>query len=282
MNEYKIETSKIEPITKKIVGNISTVISQKRAVAIKMGRIGIIFPFEKDKMILDNVLPSINHIYTSYFTNFVSILTNISESLKVNIKPVDLRRNLFKNISNKIAKVSEVLYICPKCNKFSNIKFKCSHKKYTLTLYKINNVIVDAWNRDIILSIYMKHLLKSYKWNVLIEKAIKGSGKTFHQIDVFAVKENKVIIGECKRYSLQTRQVSENDIMKFLGRANDIEYKLNQLCNNLKIIKILITTGKVDKSVKTISNRRDILFLENDEIKNKEKRWWSKIEEKFR
>ncbi len=273
--ETKLEYLKAEKVQRTISQNIAKKISERRAVSFRTGNFGLINPFDESKMEFENVKPSINHIYGSYFFNTFALF----ESMKKIYSSMTYSTivNMFDRFAGKVGEFIEELYICEECGSFSiEKKLLCKHERpISLKLLKINTEIMYAWEKGILFTGYLGYVLNINGWKTYIEKEVIGN--CTHQIDVIAEKNHTIAIFECKNYE-QGRKINKNNLMQSLGVMDDIERFIKSKSVNINVVKVYATTSDYHRDIKNINSRGDVILLRSKEIFAPPEKWVSKIE----
>lgn len=271
--ESKLESQKAEKAQKKISKNISEKISERRAVSFRAGNFGLIIPFDKNKMELQKVKPSINHIYGSYFFNTFALFGSMKRMYSS--MTYSTIRNMFHRFDGKVGKFIEEFYICEECGSFSERELTCDHEKITLKLLKLNPQVHYAWDNGALFPGYIAHILSTHGWDAIAEKKVKGN--CMHQIDVIAEKDNKIVIFECKHYEAGYK-VPKNELMKSFGVMDDLERFIRHIDNDVNIKKVYATTSDYHRDTNGLDIREDIVLLNSKDIFASPGRWVCKIE----
>ena len=275
------EATKIPPISNDIFAKLSGIINKRKAVSASYGDFAIIEPFSAKTIIGSNIKPSIQHIYGSYYTNIVETLGNIQECLDKQISINELFE-LLSTLPSTICKTKERYTICPTCNKISSTKIMCKHKLIKLRLLRLEDIVLEALKKSIMLSAYVAKTFRNKNWNVIVEKQVQGTKDLYHQIDVLCRKKNCIMLVECKNWSTKI-QLGPNDIFPILGKLHDVELAIKniQRYKAFKVLKVFITTTKYHKRVQKLSSRKDLILIDNSEILETGDKWREKIESKI-
>jgi len=280
MREGTTEQSKAEKIAKEIAKTISVSIAERRVVSIRSGNFGLIEPFDMSKIKLENSIPSLGHVYGSYFSNLVSVLETVGDFGKT-ITPADLL-NAYRECERAGVMTSlEKIFLCKRCGFFkceenTSSLDTCPHEKIRLELFQLKSGILEAWKRGVILCGYFAHALKQDKWKTLTEVEVQSTGDMWHQIDVIAEKEDSVLLCECKQLH-PANVLSKEEVMKALGILEDLEKTVQEKFPKKEIRKAIVTTGVFAKEIRGIRARKDMLLIDRNDIIMEPKSWRERI-----
>ncbi|MEM2251289.1 MAG: restriction endonuclease [Candidatus Hadarchaeales archaeon] len=267
-----IEVSKAEKITRELGQAISKSVSERRAVSISRGYFGIINPFDPSKLKI-SAAPSWEHIYGSYFSNFYAV-KEILENTRVEISPTELLE-LFQSCHKcGIMRQEENFSICENCK---GVNTTCEHSKISLTLFKLNDAIFEAWSKGVILCGYVAFALDREGWDSTAEIEIQGTGGIWHQVDVVGEKEDLVIMAECKQQHPKAKPFSKEMAMQALGAMDDLEKTMKKVSKKKEIRKMLVTTGEFAPEVKGIEEREDVILIDREQIFDEAREWMGRI-----
>lgn|GEM_PF-5094575 len=269
-----IEESKAEKIAREVAEAIFVSISERRAVSIRCGNFGLVAPFDEQK-IEPKSIPSLKHVYGSYFSNLVSVLETVKDFGEP-ITPADLA-NAYHNCEKiGVMMGTEKIFLCETCGLFGKEDTICPHEKIRLELFQLKSEILEAWRRGAILCGYFAYALAQDGWKTLTEVKAQGSNNVWHQVDVIAEKEDLVLLCECKQ-NHPSNALAKDEIMKALGVFEDLEKAIRGVFQKKTITKIIVTTGVFDKEIQGIRARKDVLLIDKNHILMDPKIWRGKI-----
>ena len=151
-------------------------------------------------------------VLANYKENIVKISNSITEiERKMNISICEDHQLTFCTKCN--AYVGEIDSLTTKCSECSN-PITDTGKKSVRYLDKISNTFFDGgiWFED-----YIQKLLEEEGWKVWTHGSVMGSSGVLHPVDILSIKDNKVLIAECKTGTVNTR-----DLSHFMIQKNDI------------------------------------------------------------
>jgi hypothetical protein len=274
--EERIPDEKAQKISKTVSSRTYDKISEKRAVSIRAGMFGLIEPFDQNRIKLNKVCPSINHIYGSYFTNCFATL-DVLKKKDSKIEYSQILR-MFKGFETDIGEFKEELEICEKCDTIINSKLECSHPKINLKLFKLKPEILLGWEKGVILPGYIAYYLKKHKWDAYAEKIVVGTGGCKHQIDVIAEKDERIALFECKHYD--EIRVSREELMKGLGAMEDLERNIRAVStDSIDVMKIFVTTSTFHGEIRNFNERDDVLLFDKQKILLQPDKWVRELEQ---
>lgn len=268
--EKEIEASKAEKLARELGQAMSKSVSERRAVSISRGYFGIINPFNPSKLKI-SISPSWEHIYGSYFSNFYAV-SEILENAGAKVSSTELLE-LFQSCHKcGIMRQEENFSICENCK---GVNTTCGDPKISLTLFKLNDAILDAWGKGVILCGYVSYALNREGWESKAEIEIQGTG-IWHQVDVLSEKEDLVIMAECKQQHPKAKPFSKDMAMQALGVMDDLERTIRRLSKKKRISKMLVTTGEFAPEIKEME-REDVILIDKEQILMKPERWMGRI-----
>jgi hypothetical protein len=271
--KIKLDPSLAERATKTISHDISSKISERRAVSFREGTFGLIDPYEESRFEIQNRNPSANHIYGSYFTNTFALYNSLKKLYSS--MSYSTVKNMIERFDGKIGSFVESIELCEDCDSFSFGSVECEHQKIGLKLMKIRPQVMHAWDKGILFPGYLGYVLRGRGWDTIVEKEIMGN--CMHQIDLIAEKDKKIAIFECKHYNSEYK-VPKNELMKSLGVMDDLEKLIMEKDSSYDIIKVYATTSDFHREIREMDQRPDIVLLKNKEIFATPENWVNLIE----
>lgn len=142
-----------------------------------------------------------------------SDLSNISNSIieierLINISLCNTHYHSFcAKCGAYIGEQDNLITKCPKCS----IELKESDKIGFTYLDKDTSVYFNGgiWFED-----YMERILLTQGWKIWTHGNVMGASGIAHQIDILAIKEDKILIAECKTGHINTRDISHFIVQK--------------------------------------------------------------------
>ncbi len=132
----------------------------------------------------------------------------IEKERQINISVCD--RHYLSFCSGCSAYIGEIDTLVTKCSD-CNVSLTDHDKIVVSYLDNITNTYLDGgtWFED-----YIEKLLVSQGWKVWTHGSVMGASGVLHPIDFLAVKNDRVLIGECKTGDVSTRDISHFFIQK--------------------------------------------------------------------
>lgn len=196
-----------------------------------------------------------------------------TDSLDVIAGAVMRNRSVFKRM--------ETSRFCLDCGRYVvsgsdvEIEIPCEekHRFIETSVYKIDDVIMLAWEEGIIFEGYVASLLGADGWDTTIGSEVVGTYGSSHEIDVLAEKNDNYLIVECKHLA-PYNEVPYDSIMLSFGKMAVVEEALIRGHRERrrkigKVLKAFVTTGKLTKTkeVRTmLMEIPDFLVAEREDV----------------
>ena len=168
----------------------------------------------------------IKTVLGNYVKTWTPTLTDKNPLVAYKIQIADISKSIIaleRTIGISVCD-SHHLSFCIVCDAYvgeiDNLTTKCSQCGSVLSdggklvlsyLDGLANTFLDSgfWFED-----YIENLLVSHDWKVWTHGSVMGNSGIMHPIDLLAVKDRRVLIGECKTGTINTRDISHFLVQK--------------------------------------------------------------------
>lgn len=199
---------------------------------------------------------------------------SLSDSVRVISRTIKQNKAVFRH--------KETGKFCVDCGRYlvspyeMKLTLPCNkkHRFIDSSVFKIDDVVILAWEEGIVLEGYMSRLLESDGWNTVLGGEVVGKYGSRHEIDVLAEKDDNYLIVECKHLA-PYNNVPYDDVMLSFGKMTIVEetikamYRQKRKMKIGKVIKAFVTTGKLAKTKKVrsmIIEAPEFMVAETDDL----------------
>lgn len=192
-----------------------------------------------------------------------------------------VRRTILRN--KAAFRYKETSKFCVVCGHYAvspievEVRLPCEerHRYVEASVFKIDDVVMLAWEEGIVLEGYVSAVLKAEGWNAVISSDVVGIHGSRHEIDVLAERDDNYLIAECKHLA-PYNEVSYDDIMLGFGKMVVIESALRATYAERglaikRVFKAFVTTGKLARTKMVrdmLLESPEFLVVEREDVVN--------------